>query len=956
MSPHHIPSRLAQADRAWMQTRAFERLLRSVKYGCAAIVLLVALDLIFQLTGHARLGLLLVTGLGALTLLGRLVWRAFFSRSPLLRIARHLEGQDPALGSKLINVLQLAETAEDPAAAELTRTLARRAVDHASGELKERKFLPLTKSPTMKRSAWFACVPVTVLAIPAVYFAPVTWLEILRFFDPYGDHPAYSMTGLTIVSPAQDGLEVVFKKPLSIDAEYSGHTPDELFLDLEDPAHPGKVTTLPMFPAGGKKFTQQIDEVTSDLIVRARTKNGRSLSPGRQVKVLLAPRIEKSTVSIQPPEYTKLPAREATLPLAAETAPGLSALKGSRMTFRITSNRPLSTGTIGLQGAAPGDTVAALEPGTGKEENTVTGSREAGESGRLHFVVKDVTGLTTERELFASLTVTHDLPPEVNITEPAEDGFIVNTYATKVAVKSSDDYGLKTIRIHTGLNGHYTDPKVVEVQPEPPVRDSLETVRVAPSEMGAKPGDIISIYAEATDTRPETQMARSRVLKLEVISEEEYNEFLRMRTEIADLEAKYSRLHDEMKRLAQEQRDLAKEAAEAKDADPAKRDELTARQNELNAKLEKLADRMAKTTREKPLYDLEKDLQKVLDEEAKAIRDSVEQNKKGLEQFASNSPSASAMQDFSKEGEEQAERLDPAAQKAEKEIADALKDAQQMQELLKSLNAFQQLYEAQKELAAQTAAYRSKKDLTDEDRLALQNMAGTERQIGEALEELAKKLREDADKAEENYPEAAQDARDIADAMEKANLAPMADTSAKTMLAGRGPESHDRAENLRAEMEALMGECSECKGGAGKEFAARLKLMRSMMAGNTFSQMSQCRKPGIGKGEGFAGMGAGGRMAMGGTMPGQSKSLLGGESVLGRQEGGQSVNASDAVAQAKAAPPGTDATEGNPGARDGIRPEPVSASSLNGEAALDDYRGVVDAYFRRLTLTKDQKP
>src|SRR5262245_16568196 len=108
MSPNHILRRLAQADRAWMQTRSFERLLRSVKYICATIVLMVALDLIFQLTSHIRLSLILLAGLAMLILIGWHCYRACIGRSPLLRIARHLEDRDTSLGSKLVNVLQLA--------------------------------------------------------------------------------------------------------------------------------------------------------------------------------------------------------------------------------------------------------------------------------------------------------------------------------------------------------------------------------------------------------------------------------------------------------------------------------------------------------------------------------------------------------------------------------------------------------------------------------------------------------------------------------------------------------------------------------------------------------------------------------------------------------------------------------------------------------------------------------
>ena len=52
---------------------------------------------------------------------------AYVRRNQLERIARLLETRDPALGSKLINVLQLQSQTNDPALAELTRQMAQQA-------------------------------------------------------------------------------------------------------------------------------------------------------------------------------------------------------------------------------------------------------------------------------------------------------------------------------------------------------------------------------------------------------------------------------------------------------------------------------------------------------------------------------------------------------------------------------------------------------------------------------------------------------------------------------------------------------------------------------------------------------------------------------------------------------------------------------------------------------------
>ncbi|NNE93074.1 MAG: hypothetical protein HKN23_15620, partial [Verrucomicrobiales bacterium] len=437
------------------------------------------------------------------------------------------------------------------------------------------------------------------------------------------------------------------------------------------------------------------------------------------------------------------------------------------------------------------------------------------------------------------------------------------------------------------------------------------------------------------------------------------NEYLRLQTEIKDLENKYATLHDELKELAEQQRDLAEKAAEeakSENADQQTRDELAAEQSELNSKLEKLAEKMESATRDKPLYDLEKDLQKVLNEEAQAIRDSVAQNQEGLEQFLNGQPSPQSTQQFSEEGEQQADRLDPAREQAEQEIAEALEDAQKMQELLKAVNAYQQLYAAQEELAKQTQPYKDKpqSELSREDQLALQEMANTERQIKEGLEQVEQALREGAENAEEAYPEAAQDARNIADAIQQANLANLADGSAKTMQAGKGDQSHGKAEHLRSEMEKLMSECNQCQGGgAESEFTQRLKLMRGMAAGDTFSQMAQCKKFGKGNKPGGMGEGLGGMMGTGQSQMGENKSLLGGESMLGQRDKGdqESVNGDDNFTMREgpldANVDKSDVAKSADNKRE-IRP----AKSVTGDLLMNEYDDVVDAYFKKLTTGK----
>lgn len=946
MNTESILRKLKSADRVWLQGMAIEWLLRSVKWACAIVLICVGADLLAQLGSTPRLLLTIFLGLGALALVAGFIWRGWWKSQPLLRVARHLENRDPALGSKLVNVLQLEEQAKDDQRPEMTRMLARQAIDEASANMSGHKFLPLVKSPTMRRSLVHGILPVAALVTLALSFSSIAFRQLERFLDPYGDHPPFSFTQLKIVSPIADGQGIIYKKPVSVEVEFDGHRPDELFLLIAPAADPTKETIVPMLPFGKDRFVQQIDEVTTDLQVRATTKDRRSISLIRTIPVILTPQLEKTKLKIEPPAYTKLKSRETELGLGKGAPPAVSALVGSKLEFSLTSNRPLGLGAAILKGSAASNPVD-LTPGTGDTATIATALMEAKESGRVTFDLRDVSGLQADRELAAALTVTHDLPPQIEIAEPTQDGFIVDNFEAKLAVRISDDYGIRTTRMHLGINGKWNDPKIVTAQEDPPQCQGLEALTVLPSSVGAKSGDVLTFFGDVTDIRPEPQTATTRTLKLEVISEEQYNDLLRAETEVAELQEKYGSLHDEFDRLVREQRELS-EAAEK--ADAAEQEKLAARQEELNQKLEKLAQKMETAVRDKPLYDMEKSLQNVLSKEAGKIRESIAKNSK-------DNAGAPSPKQLAQAGKEQADRLDPTAKQSREEIEQALADAQKMQDLVKPLTAFQALYEEQQDLASQTQAMKQKKELSREDRLAMQDMASRERMVSEGLQEIAKQLREKADAAEKEYPEAADDARNIADAMEDAGLDTMADRASRSMLAARSGESHDRAETLRAAMEKMMPECQSCKGGMGNEFAQRLSLARSMLAGSTFQQMAMCKKfgfgkPGSGMGMGMGSGGVGGMMATGTVGNRPQRSMLGSESKLGRRDAKESANTSKGQANGNASP-------GAGLAQDTLVPDPSRANatkpdstSSTVDSSADEYSAAVDAYFRKLTAPK----
>ncbi|MCA0450981.1 MAG: Gfo/Idh/MocA family oxidoreductase, partial [Proteobacteria bacterium] len=269
------------------------------------------------------------------------------------------------------------------------------------------------------------------------------------------------------------------------------------------------------------------------------------------------------------------------------------------------------------------------------------------------------------------------------------------------------------------------------------------------------------------------------------------------------------------------------QAAAEKSGDAAAREELQrrldsllARQHELNARLNQQAERMETFVRDNPMYDLETEFGAALKELAKDIRQSTEATAQQTREVAqaSSPPDGSRkvtpemLQKLQSAASEQAKRLGQVEEQAEEEVSEPLKDLTRLQELMKDFNQFETLFNTQQSLAEQARAYNRKGQLSREDQLALRDLASTQRQVGELLESLEKKLREDSAAAREEFPKAARSGEELADKIGERRLQQLAWNATRSLLAGQGEESFQSTDRLREEMAKLFGEC-QSEGG-----------------------------------------------------------------------------------------------------------------------------------------------
>jgi len=118
---------------------------------------------------------------------------------------------------------------------------------------------------------------------------------------------------------------------------------------------------------------------------------------------------------------------------------------------------------------------------------------------------------------------------------------------------------------------------------------------------------------------PQQHIARSRTVHLGVISVEQYNQFLRERLDLADIQSNMPRClirsgtggrTETARRIDKAlQKQAASDSGKTSPESERALDKLLAKQNELNQKLNKQAERMEQFVRKDPVYDIESELQ-----------------------------------------------------------------------------------------------------------------------------------------------------------------------------------------------------------------------------------------------------------------------------------------------------------------------------------------------------------
>jgi hypothetical protein len=155
--------------------------------------------------------------LAALLVAGYCEWR----RLTEARLARRFEQADAALGNRLINAVQLAQTNPADGTGEFFR---REAVALGRESAKDLRVWPVVR-PGLKRAG--ALLGGALLAWALLLVANFDLVDVVlpRLVDPHGDHPPYSRLNIKVVA---DRNEVLYGGQVEVRATTHGRPVDKL--------------------------------------------------------------------------------------------------------------------------------------------------------------------------------------------------------------------------------------------------------------------------------------------------------------------------------------------------------------------------------------------------------------------------------------------------------------------------------------------------------------------------------------------------------------------------------------------------------------------------------------------------------------------------------------------------------------------------------------------------------
>jgi hypothetical protein len=715
-------------------------------------------------------------------------WRRF--SDPWL--ARRLEQIDPSLGNRLTNAVDLAPKTGQSAVQEYLRGEA--------VELGRRSAVPLSAGPLVGRGVRRAGLLLAggLLAWAALFLAENDLLQAVwpRFLDAQGDHPPFSRLKITVTPGA---ASVLFGGQVEVHATARGRPVDKLWLVTKTGA--GETRAI-MFLAPDKSFFQTLANLREPS--QYYVTDGAARSRRFPVQIQFTPQIMQVEVTMVFPAYTGKPAHTGKLVEEAQALP-----EDTRLSFRVTSNRPLQSGALELTPVLGGKQIEVnLQPE--KEPTVVAGSFTLTEAVAFHLSIRDIRGLDCAEPRRGRLNILPDRPPHLFVVEPGKDAVATPTTRVPVRVEATDDYGVARVVWLRGLNRSIERPLQMRLT----LKGGAQSVESAGAfdlaRLGVRAGDEIDYYFEAADNYPKgPHVVFSRPFRLQIISEEQYQAVLRQAAARKALFESYFQLDAWMRRLAERARAAAAKAAQA---DPS----ATADANALAKQLDEYEQALKKLLKEPPMFDVDESFHAALAAELAPL---AEAKAKLAQAMASGVPNPEAMKNLSQALSALAEAENQAVGQPAAQIASVVR-------LLAAADAFVKLAQQEAALAQMLERFdNSAHALTPMEQMEVQELAHQQQRVQEGLHDLLQQLPQllaDVPEAPD-YAPLRKDVNRFLSAVAAAKIEPDLAGATEALGLPDTATGHALAQSAAEKMKKLISECNGMGQQGNQSLTARFE-------------------------------------------------------------------------------------------------------------------------------------
>lgn len=578
-----------------------------------------------------------------------------------------------------------------------------------------------------------AIVSVIVLLISAVSLKQSAQ-RLGQFWVTFEKPNPYSFT----IIPGNITLEQ--GSPFSVSVSFDGDIPEDVFLALKTPVE-DEYRTRAMENVNGV-FSSAPMELNSDISFYIEMDGYKSSL--FEATIQLRPRFTDLSLTVIPPEYTKLDTVRYQYPFSQ-----VSGYQGSELITSGTLNKELDSFLLNSNSS---QVELSIDADLGFNQSMKIELEDT-----VFFSMSDKSGLVNQNPFQFVVIPKTDAFPYVELVEPSQSIESVEPLTLDILFKASDDFGLTSASLNYELRRAFVDkPIQSSIKLQKPVTETLQPFSWDLSELRLKPKDVLSFWIEVSDNNRYNgfKSSQSQILTLTVPSLVDYFEDLgekedEVETDLDDISSSFEEIQEQyetFKEQLKENPETDFEQQRQLEEVAKQQEELEQRIEELNEKFDEIKDELSENNllseETMKAYD---ELQKLMEEiDDPSFREALE---KLQEQMRNMSPEQlrEAMKDVEFNEELYKERLERTI-----ELFKQLK-------LISDLDKLAQSYE---DLAEQEAELQEQSLSPEEESQQRESTLEQTEQLKEQTQDLSENTTKKTEKAISEYQEASQEELD----------------------------------------------------------------------------------------------------------------------------------------------------------------------------------------------------